>query len=79
MSDEDHHHHRRFHSHAPTDFGKAFTIGVTLNAGFVALEIISRLQGRLEHPVGISTHGRRRRALRGRGRRWHHHSLHGLA
>ncbi len=42
----DHHHHDHHghshghgHSHAPADFGKAFAVGITLNAGFVVLEV----------------------------------------
>jgi len=34
----DHHHHCDHH-HAPTDFGRAFLIGIALNAAFVAAEI----------------------------------------
>ncbi len=33
-----HAHSHAGHSHAPTDFGRAFAIGVALNTGFVALE-----------------------------------------
>ena len=28
------------HSHAPANFGAAFTVGITLNLGFVILEVI---------------------------------------
>jgi cobalt-zinc-cadmium efflux system protein len=41
---DDHHAHAGHdhaghgHSHAPKDFGKAFLIGVLLNAGFVTVE-----------------------------------------
>jgi cobalt-zinc-cadmium efflux system protein len=51
MAGEHHHHHDHDHCdhghshgaghvHAPANFGKAFAIGVTLNSGFVILEII---------------------------------------
>jgi cobalt-zinc-cadmium efflux system protein len=33
-------HGRHAHVHAPTSFGKAFAIGIALNAGFVALEVV---------------------------------------
>lgn len=37
----DHHHgHNHGHSHAPKDFNRAFAIGVTLNVGFVLIEIV---------------------------------------
>lgn len=32
------HHHGHGHSHAPADFGRAFAVGVALNAGFVVVE-----------------------------------------
>jgi cobalt-zinc-cadmium efflux system protein len=32
------HHHGHGHSHAPADFGRAFAIGIALNAGFVVVE-----------------------------------------
>ena len=35
-----HDHDHRGHVHAPTSFGKAFAIGIALNAGFVALEVV---------------------------------------
>src|ERR1700753_2842240 len=42
--DSDGHHHGHSHglghSHAPADFGRAFAIGVTLNAAFVLIEIV---------------------------------------
>ena len=42
MHDHDHDHsghdHSGQHSHAPTDFGRAFLIGIALNTGFVAIE-----------------------------------------
>ena len=44
--DHDHgghgHHHNGGHGHvhAPADFGKAFAIGIALNAGFVILEVV---------------------------------------
>jgi len=44
MTNHDHNHHGHAHSvghtHAPADFGRAFAIGVTLNAGFVVAELI---------------------------------------
>src|SRR5665213_665325 len=33
------HGHGHGHSHAPANFGKAFAVGITLNAGFVILEV----------------------------------------
>ena len=42
--DHDQHGH---HHHAPTDFGRAFLIGIFLNAGFIVLEValwISRIR-----------------------------------
>jgi predicted Co/Zn/Cd cation transporter (cation efflux family) len=33
-----HHDHAHGHAHAPTDFGRAFAIGIALNVAFVALE-----------------------------------------
>ena len=33
------HHHYHGHSHAPASFGKAFAVGVALNAAFVVLEV----------------------------------------
>jgi cobalt-zinc-cadmium efflux system protein len=38
--DHDHGPHHHGHSHAPASFGKAFAIGITLNAGFVILEVV---------------------------------------
>jgi cobalt-zinc-cadmium efflux system protein len=38
--DHDHHHHGHGHSHAPASFGRAFAVGITLNAGFVVLEVV---------------------------------------
>jgi len=44
--DHDHHGHGRHghghhgHSHAPASFGTAFAVGISLNAGFVILEVI---------------------------------------
>ena len=39
--EQDHDHHGgRGHVHAPTSFGKAFAIGIALNAGFVVLEVV---------------------------------------
>ena len=36
----DHHHNGLRHVHAPANFGKAFAIGVSLNAAFVVLEVV---------------------------------------
>jgi cobalt-zinc-cadmium efflux system protein len=36
----DHDQHGHGHGHAPASFGKAFAIGIALNAGFVVLEIV---------------------------------------
>src|SRR5450432_4146701 len=36
----DHHDHGAGHSHAPKSFGWAFAIGVTLNFGFVVIEVV---------------------------------------
>ena len=44
----DHHHHG--HSHAPASFGKAFAIGITLNAGFVILEVV---YGLMAHSLAL--------------------------
>ncbi len=53
MASHDHHNHadhdhashsERAHAHAPADFGRAFAIGATLNAGFVVLEAIYGFQ-----------------------------------
>ena len=41
--DHDHEHEGHDHSHAPKNFGMAFTIGTTLNLGFVILEVVSGL------------------------------------
>jgi cobalt-zinc-cadmium efflux system protein len=38
--DHGHGHHDHGHSHAPASFGKAFAVGITLNAGFVILEVV---------------------------------------
>lgn len=38
MGDHDHHGHD--HYHAPADFGRAFLIGIVLNAGFIVMEVI---------------------------------------
>ncbi|MGI9150998.1 MAG: cation diffusion facilitator family transporter, partial [Limnohabitans sp.] len=35
-----HHHGHHGHSHAPKNFDRAFAIGVLLNAGFVAVEVV---------------------------------------
>lgn len=34
------HHHGQGHSHAPASFGRAFAIGVTINAAFVVIEAV---------------------------------------
>ena len=39
------HDHDHGHSHAPKDFGKAFLIGIVLNAGFVAAEVVYGILG----------------------------------
>lgn len=39
------HDHGHGHVHAPKDFGKAFLIGVVLNAGFVAAEVVYGILG----------------------------------
>jgi cobalt-zinc-cadmium efflux system protein len=39
------HDHSHGHAHAPKDFGRAFLIGVFLNAGFVAVEVVYGLVG----------------------------------
>jgi cobalt-zinc-cadmium efflux system protein len=38
------------HNHAPASFGKAFTIGIALNAGFVVLEVVF---GLVAHSVAL--------------------------
>ena len=47
--DHDHgehgHSHGGGHDHAPASFGKAFAIGVTLNAGFVIVEVVYGILG----------------------------------
>jgi cobalt-zinc-cadmium efflux system protein len=45
MADHSHSHHHvdahsHAHAHAPTDFGRAFAIGIALNLGFVAIESV---------------------------------------
>jgi cobalt-zinc-cadmium efflux system protein len=42
---EGHDHDHGAHSHAPASFGRAFAIGIALNAGFVALEVVFGLAG----------------------------------
>jgi cobalt-zinc-cadmium efflux system protein len=52
-ADHDHSHsagHDHAHAHAPADFGRAFAIGVVLNAGFVAVEAI---YGLLAHSTAL--------------------------
>ena len=39
------HGHGHGHAHAPKDFGKAFLIGVILNGGFVAAEVVYGILG----------------------------------
>lgn len=36
----EHHDHDHTHAHAPTDFGRAFAIGIALNFGFVVIEAV---------------------------------------
>ncbi|NML47235.1 cation transporter [Ramlibacter sp. G-1-2-2] len=38
--DHDHGHHHGHHHHAPASFGRAFAIGIVLNAGFVVAEAV---------------------------------------
>lgn len=45
-----HDHHDHGHSHAPASYGRAFAIGVGMNAGFVVLE---SLYGVLSHSVAL--------------------------
>lgn len=44
------HNHSGGHSHAPSNYGRAFAIGVTLNLGFVIAEVI---YGRLAHSLAL--------------------------
>ena len=44
------HNHGGGHSHSPANYGKAFAIGVTLNLGFVIVELI---YGRLAHSLAL--------------------------
>lgn len=44
------HNHGSGHSHAPANYGKAFTIGVALDLGFVIAEVI---YGRLAHSLAL--------------------------
>lgn len=44
------HNHGGGHSHAPTNYGSAFAIGVTLNLGFVIAEVI---YGKLAHSLAL--------------------------
>ena len=46
----DHGHGHHGHSHAPTSFGRAFAIGIALNAGFVVVEVVFGLAG---HSVAL--------------------------
>ncbi len=62
MADHDHRHNHGHdnshgpddglagHSHVPPSFGKAFAVGIALNAGFVALEVVFGLLG---HSVAL--------------------------
>ena len=44
--DNDHHgHDHSVHDHAPASFGKAFAIGIALNAGFVLVEVVYGILG----------------------------------
>src|SRR5271170_38802 len=47
--DHDHgehgHGHGRGHVHAPASFGKAFAVGIALNAGFVIVEVVYGVLG----------------------------------
>lgn len=54
--DDGHHHggHGHSHAHAPTDFGRAFLIGIVLNAGFVAAEVVCGLAA---HSVALLADG----------------------
>ena len=45
-----HRHDRGGHSHAPRNFGRAFLIGIALNAGFVVVEVVFGLTG---HSVAL--------------------------
>jgi cobalt-zinc-cadmium efflux system protein len=45
-----HDHHHGVHGHTPASFGKAFALGVALNAGFVVLEVVFGLLG---HSVAL--------------------------
>ncbi len=47
---DDDHDHDHSHVHAPADFGRAFAIGMALNLGFVALEVV---YGVLAHSVAL--------------------------
>jgi hypothetical protein len=44
------HNHEHGHSHSPSNYGRAFAIGVTLNLGFVIAEVI---YGRLAHSLAL--------------------------
>jgi cobalt-zinc-cadmium efflux system protein len=41
----EHHDHGHGHVHAPKDFGRAFLIGIVLNAGFVGIEVVYGVLG----------------------------------
>lgn len=40
MAHDHHHDHDHEHGHGPTNFGRAFAIGITLNLGFVGVEVV---------------------------------------
>src|SRR5947207_8886229 len=44
------HSHGGHHHHAPADMGLAFAVGVTLNTGFVAVEVVA---GFLSHSMAL--------------------------
>ena len=58
MSDDDHQHqdhdshhgHGHGHAHAPTDFGRAFAIGIALNLSFVIVEVV---YGLIAHSLAL--------------------------
>jgi cobalt-zinc-cadmium efflux system protein len=43
VSGDHHHHHDHGHSHAPSNFGRAFTIGITINLAYVGIEALAGL------------------------------------
>ena len=44
------HNHGNGHQHAPSNYGRAFAVGVALNLGFVIAEVI---YGRLAHSIAL--------------------------